>query len=237
MRSSWRRTLRLSPYASEAGAGSPPLAFQSTLVAAGAVERVELRHVLLREGEVEDLGVLRDPLTVRRLRDERNVALDAPAEQYLGRRAPEALRDPCRCFARDVVTVPERAVSLENDPVPSTSSLVPTGSAPRCGGRSSAMSASATAGIVRGGQGPVSMTNASATASSRFGASAAASVSALPDRTACTGTASRQCPKAPLRPRGHKTSSCAATAAGSIPLTPRTPFAPTSVVACGVRVP
>jgi 2-polyprenyl-6-methoxyphenol hydroxylase-like FAD-dependent oxidoreductase len=39
----------------------------------------------------------------------------------------------------------------------------------------------------------------------------------LPDRTACTGTASRQCPKAPLRPRGHETSSCAATAAGSIP--------------------
>src|SRR5438132_4141863 len=70
--------------------GSPPLVLESTFCLTGAVERVELRHVLVREREVEDLHVLRDPLAVRRLRDQRNVALDAPAEQHLGRRAPEA---------------------------------------------------------------------------------------------------------------------------------------------------
>jgi hypothetical protein len=55
---------------------------------------------------------------MRRLRDQRNLAFNAPAEQHLGRRAPEALRDPRRCFAADVATVSERTVSLENDPVP-----------------------------------------------------------------------------------------------------------------------
>jgi hypothetical protein len=44
----------------------------------------------------------------------------APPEQHLGRRAPEALRDPCSCFAAEVATVSERAVSLENDPVRTT---------------------------------------------------------------------------------------------------------------------
>src|SRR6266540_6163118 len=99
---------------------SPPLAFESTRGAAGAVERVEFRHVRVGEREVEDLRVLRDPVAVRRLRDRRDVALDAPAEQHLGRRAPEALRDPCRCFTAEVATVSERTVSLENDPVRTT---------------------------------------------------------------------------------------------------------------------
>jgi hypothetical protein len=66
-----------------------------------------------------DAAVLRN-LAVRRLRDQRNVALDASAEQHLGRRAPEALRDPCRCFAAEVATVSERTVSLENHPVATT---------------------------------------------------------------------------------------------------------------------
>ena len=55
---------------------------------------------------------------MRRLRDQGNVTLDAPAKKHLGRRASEALRDPCRRFAADVATVSEWTVSLENDPLP-----------------------------------------------------------------------------------------------------------------------
>ena len=61
---------------------------------AGAVEHVKFRHVRFGQREVEDLRVLREPVAVRRLRDQGNVTLDAPAKQHLGRRAPEALRDP-----------------------------------------------------------------------------------------------------------------------------------------------
>src|ERR1700750_925678 len=84
---------------------SPPLAFESTLGAAGAVERVKFRHVLVGQLEVEHLRVLRAAVALRGLRDQRNLALDAPAEQHLGRRAPKAPRNPCRCFAADVASV------------------------------------------------------------------------------------------------------------------------------------
>jgi hypothetical protein len=55
-------------------------------------------HILVREREVEDPHVLRDPLAVRRLGDQRNVALDAPAEQHLGVR-------PRRCAIRVTVSL------------------------------------------------------------------------------------------------------------------------------------
>src|SRR4029450_9060045 len=103
-----------------AGAPAPPRAFERTFRPTRPIERIELRHVLLGEGEVEDLRVLRDPFAVRRLRDQRNVALDAPAEQHLGGRPPETLRDPPHRLAREVATGPERAVGLERDPLLTT---------------------------------------------------------------------------------------------------------------------
>jgi hypothetical protein len=71
---------------------SPPLLLDRAVGAAGEVELVELRQVLVREREVEDLAVLGDPLAVGRLRDDRDLALEAPAEQDLRRRAPETLQ-------------------------------------------------------------------------------------------------------------------------------------------------
>jgi hypothetical protein len=59
----------------------------------GSIERIELSNVLVRQGEVEDLRVLRDQLAVPRLRDRRNAALDAPTEEHLGGRPPETMRD------------------------------------------------------------------------------------------------------------------------------------------------
>ncbi len=94
----------------------------------------------------------------------------------------------------------------------STSSSAPTGSAQPCADHSSARSRRATVAIAPGERERASMTNASATASSRFGASAAASASGPPDADACTGTASRQCPRAHPRRSGRETSSSAATA-------------------------
>src|SRR6476660_6024448 len=75
------------------GRPSPPLLFDRSIGAAGAVERVELCQVLASQPEIEDLAVLSDSLTVRRLRDHRDLALDAPAEEHLRRCPPEPLRD------------------------------------------------------------------------------------------------------------------------------------------------
>src|SRR5207244_484937 len=72
---------------------SPPLALLSNAGAARLVERVELRHVLVREAEVEEAGVLLDALAVGRLRDHRHVVLDAPAQQHLRGSATDALGD------------------------------------------------------------------------------------------------------------------------------------------------
>src|SRR4051812_36413277 len=72
---------------------SPPLALLRDAGTAGLVERVELRHVIGGEAEVEDLCVLLDPLAVSRLRDHRHVALDRPAQQDLRRRALDPLGD------------------------------------------------------------------------------------------------------------------------------------------------
>ena len=44
---------------------SPPCTFERAVGAAGAVERIELGDVLVREPEVEKLGVLGDALTMR----------------------------------------------------------------------------------------------------------------------------------------------------------------------------
>src|SRR5436305_1658975 len=84
-----------------------------------------------------------------------------------------------------------------------TSSLVPTAFVRRCEGRCSGRSRCATAAIAPGEPGPASTTSGSATASSRSGAWAAASGSGLQGPAACTGTASRECLKAPApeRPR------------------------------------
>ena len=95
----------------------PPLAFEGKAGACGAVERVEFRDVLRREREVEQLGVLCDPVAVGGFGYQRNLALDALAEQHLGGCAPEALRDLGGRFAGKVAAVSQRAVGLERDAV------------------------------------------------------------------------------------------------------------------------
>src|SRR4051794_22452333 len=72
--------------------------------AAGPVEGVERAHVVLAELEVEDPGVLDDPLAPARLRDHDRALLDAPAEHDLHRGALEPVRD--RVYGR----VAERVV-------------------------------------------------------------------------------------------------------------------------------
>jgi hypothetical protein len=74
--------------------GSPPLLLERPVCAARTVKLVELCHVLVREREVEDLPVLGDTLAMGRLRDDRDLALDRPAKEYLGRRASMAFGDP-----------------------------------------------------------------------------------------------------------------------------------------------
>jgi hypothetical protein len=75
--------------------------FDRAVGAAGAVELVESCHVLVRQLEVEDLTVLGEALAVRRLRDDRDLALEAPAEQHLRRRAP----CPSRCAMQFAVSL------------------------------------------------------------------------------------------------------------------------------------
>jgi hypothetical protein len=53
--------------------------------AARLVERVERRDILLREGEVEDSGVVLDALAVGGLGEDREVALQTPADEDLRR--------------------------------------------------------------------------------------------------------------------------------------------------------
>lgn len=65
-------------------ARSVPLAWSS----------VAFGHGLVRQGEVEDLRVLIDPLAVGRLGEGRKTALQAPAQQHLGGCPPRTLRDP-----------------------------------------------------------------------------------------------------------------------------------------------
>jgi SnoaL-like domain len=60
---------------------SPPLLLDRAAGAARAVDLAESRHVLVRQLEVEDLTVLGDALAVGRLRDDRDLALEAPAER------------------------------------------------------------------------------------------------------------------------------------------------------------
>jgi hypothetical protein len=62
--------------------------------AIGLVEYVEFGHVLVGQGEVEDLSVLADSLALGRLGDDRNIVLKAPAQQHLCGCPPHALPDP-----------------------------------------------------------------------------------------------------------------------------------------------
>jgi hypothetical protein len=55
---------------------SPPLGLAGAVGAARLVERVELGHVLVGEGEVEDLRVLDDAVAVRRLREDDEIVGD-----------------------------------------------------------------------------------------------------------------------------------------------------------------
>src|ERR1700759_4758609 len=95
----------------------PPCAFERPISAARAVERVELGDVLVRQPEVEKLGVLGDALAVGRLGDDRDAPLDAPAQQHLGGSAPVASRDPRDLVAAEVASGSQRAVGLQRDPV------------------------------------------------------------------------------------------------------------------------
>ncbi len=72
--------------------GSPPFAFQGAVGASGAVAGVELGHVLVGQGEIEDLGVFLDALAVGRLGQDDEATLQAPAQQHLCRGAPYPLR-------------------------------------------------------------------------------------------------------------------------------------------------
>src|SRR5439155_24956780 len=69
--------------------GLPPWALEPAVGAAGPVEPVEGGHVLVRKGEVEDLGIFCDPLAMRRLGDHYQVMLQGPAQQDLRRGASD----------------------------------------------------------------------------------------------------------------------------------------------------
>src|ERR1051326_4902719 len=101
----------------QARPGSPPAALEGPAGSFRAVEGVELGQVMLGQREVEDLGVLGDALPVGRFRDDREPALDRPAQQHLGRRAPEGLRDPADRGVTQVAASPEGAVGLQRDPL------------------------------------------------------------------------------------------------------------------------
>src|SRR5438445_11585944 len=81
---------------------SPPPVLARSRGAAGPIECVQLGHVVIGEAEVEDLCVLLDARAMGRLRDKRYLALDAPAEKHLSRRAPQPLSDARGCSARHV---------------------------------------------------------------------------------------------------------------------------------------
>ena len=76
------------PAAPGVAASSPPGALEGAVGATGLVEGVERGHVLGGEREVEDASVLDDALAVGGLRQDDQVALQAPAQEDLGRRAP-----------------------------------------------------------------------------------------------------------------------------------------------------
>src|SRR5687767_9495902 len=88
---------------------SPPLALEPVLGAAGFVESVERSEILAGQHEVKDLGVLRDPLAVRRLRDDDEIPLHAPSQKHLGRCAPHAFSDLPHALIREMPTGAERA--------------------------------------------------------------------------------------------------------------------------------
>src|SRR4051812_26965897 len=95
---------------------SPPAALPGPIRAAGLVERIQRRHVLVREREVEDARVLLDALAVRRLRQDHEVALEAPADQDLRGRAPEAVGDLPHAAVAEGATRAQRAVGLDRAP-------------------------------------------------------------------------------------------------------------------------
>src|SRR5690348_16643445 len=111
------RPRRSPPGARSVRLAAPPFAFQRPVGAASAVEGVELSDVLLRQPEVEELGVLGDALAVGRLWNDRDAPLDAPAQQHLGGSAPVASRDPRDRVAGEVTPGSQRAVGLQRDPV------------------------------------------------------------------------------------------------------------------------
>jgi hypothetical protein len=67
------------------------------------------------EFEVEDLRVLRDALTMGRLGDDRDTALNAPAQKDLGRASPEAVCDALDHRVAQECAGAQRAVCLERD--------------------------------------------------------------------------------------------------------------------------
>ena len=94
---------------------SPPLALECRCGPARPVERIELLHVTGGELEVEDLRVLRDALAVGRLRDDRDAALHAPAQQDRGRASTDALCDARHHRVAEQCAGAQRAVGLERD--------------------------------------------------------------------------------------------------------------------------
>src|ERR1700757_5134858 len=80
-----------------------------------AVERVELSHVLFREGEVEDLGVFCNAFTVRRFGDHDKTALQGPAQQHLRGGASDGFGGALDHLVREVTARPQRTVRLYNN--------------------------------------------------------------------------------------------------------------------------
>jgi hypothetical protein len=83
--------------------------------ATGLVEGVERGHVLGGQREVEDASVLDDALAVGGLRQDDQVALQAPAQEDLRRRAPDALGDLADAPVAEMAAGAQRAVGLERD--------------------------------------------------------------------------------------------------------------------------
>src|SRR4051794_20743248 len=93
----------------------PPLVDAPFLGGASAVQAVEGSDVLVRELEVEHLGVLLDAFSVRGLADDDDALLDGPPQQHLRRCAPDAVGDLGDCAITKMTPGAEWAVGLDHD--------------------------------------------------------------------------------------------------------------------------
>src|SRR5437764_7579308 len=85
--------------------------------APGRCQRRERGHLVVVEGEVEDVEVRADAFAVGRLRDDREAELKVPAQHDLRGRARVRTGDRRdRLLLQETLTAPERAPRLSDDP-------------------------------------------------------------------------------------------------------------------------